>query len=305
MKLRGVLYAVLSAVIFGTSPIFFKTIAATGINTTTQVVLRSAVTMALAAVLAVVKKQPILLRGKLLVDALLAFVAGQGVTAILLNSSYAYLPAGMSTSLHFVYPSVVMLACVALFHERVNGPKLAALLLSAAAIVLMTDLHARGQVTGMLFALGSGCTYAFYILYLDKTQLKEIPVWTFTFWSALGCLIAAAALGLSTRTLDVSGATAKGVFLLMLMVPLQSVIAVRLFQLGVRYVGSTAASLLSTMEPVTSTVLGILILHEAVGVQKLVGCAAIVLSVVLVVIGTKRAESAPGAQIAQQARERL
>ena len=27
---------------------------------------------------------------------------GQGLTAILLNSSYAYLPAGMSTSLHFV-----------------------------------------------------------------------------------------------------------------------------------------------------------------------------------------------------------
>ena len=49
MKLKGVLYAVLSAVIFGTSPIFFKTIAATGINTTTQVVVRSVITMALAA----------------------------------------------------------------------------------------------------------------------------------------------------------------------------------------------------------------------------------------------------------------
>jgi drug/metabolite transporter (DMT)-like permease len=128
MKLRGVIYAVLSAVLFGTSPIFFKTIAATGINTTTQVVLRSAVTMALAAALAAAKKQPVLLKGKLLADALLAFVAGQGVTAILLNSSYAYLPAGMSTSLHFVYPSVVMLACVVLFRERVNALKLAALL---------------------------------------------------------------------------------------------------------------------------------------------------------------------------------
>lgn len=289
MKLRGVIYAVLSAVLFGTSPIFFKTIAATGINTTTQVVLRSVVTMALAAVLAAAKKQPVLLKGKLLLDALLTFVAGQGVTAILLNSSYAYLPAGMSTSLHFVYPSVVMLACVVLFRERVNALKLAALFLSIAAIVLMSDFRARGQAAGMLLAVGSGCSYAFYIVFLDRTQLKEIPVWTFAFWSSLGCLIAAAALGIPTRTLDVSGATVKGVSLLLLMVPLQSILAVRFFQLGVRYVGSTAASLLSTMEPVTSTVLGILILHEAVGVQKLAGCAAIVLSVVLVVLGTKRA----------------
>ena len=290
IKLKGVLFSVLSAVIFGTSPIFFKTIAATGINTTTQVVLRSIVTMALAAILAGVKKQPILLKGRLLVDALMAFVAGQGLTAILLNSSYAYLPAGMSTSLHFVYPSVVMLACVLLFREKINPPKLIALLLSICAIFLMTNASAHGQIIGVILAVGSGCSYAFYILYLERTPLRDIPVWTFAFWSSLGCLVAAGGLGLSTNTLDVSGATVKGISLLMVMVPLQSVLAVRLFQLGVRYSGSTAASLLSTMEPVTSTILGMLILHEAMDAKKLIGCVAIVLSVILVVFGTSRRE---------------
>ena len=295
LKLKGVLFSVLSAVIFGTSPIFFKTIVASGINTTTQVVLRSIVTMVLSGILAAVNRQPIILKGRLLVDALMAFVAGQGVTAILLNSSYAYLPAGMSTSLHFVYPSVVMIACVALFREKINLPKLLALLLSAAAITLMTDLSARGQLTGVILAVGSGCSYAFYILYLERTQLRDIPVWTFAFWSSLGCLVAAGGLGLSTNTLDVSGATVKGISLLMLMVPLQSVLAVRLFQLGVRYSGSTAASLLSTMEPVTSTILGMLILREAMDAKKLVGCVAIVLSVILVVFGAQRGEKGPAA----------
>ncbi len=297
-KLKGVLFSVLSAMIFGTSPIFFKTIVTTGINTTTQVVLRSIVTMVIAGILAVVKRQPILLKGRLLVDALMAFVAGQGLTAILLNSSYAYLPAGMSTSLHFVYPSVVMLACVLLFREKINLPKLIALLLSICAIVLMTNTSAHGQIIGVILAVGSGCSYAFYILYLERTPLRDIPVWTFAFWSSLGCLIAAAGLGISTNTLDVSGATVKGISLLMLMVPLQSVLAVRLFQLGVRYSGSTAASLLSTMEPVTSTILGMLILNEAMDAKKLIGCAAIVLSVILVVFGTQRSEQA--AEPAQQ-----
>ena len=290
MKLKGVLFSVLSAVIFGTSPIFFKTIVTLGINTTTQVVLRSIVTMVLAGVLAAVKRQPILLKGRLLFDALMAFVAGQGLTAILLNSSYAYLPAGMSTSLHFVYPSVVMIACVVLFREKINLPKLIALLLSVFAITMMTDLRAHGQLIGVILAVGSGCSYAFYILHLERTQLRDIPVWTFAFWSSLGCLVAAGGLGLSTNTLDVSGATVKGISLLMVMVPLQSVLAVRLFQLGVRYSGSTAASLLSTMEPVTSTILGMLILHEAMDAKKLIGCVAIVLSVILVVVGTSRGE---------------
>jgi len=290
MKIKGTLFAVLSAIIFGTSPIFFKTIAASGINTTTQVVVRSIITMALAAVLALANKQPILLKGRLLLDALLAFVAGQGMTAILLNSSYAYLPAGMSTSLHFVYPSVVMLVSVIFLRERVNLLKLIALFLSIGAIVLMMDLRAHGQLIGMILAIASGCTYAFYILYLDRTALKDIPIWTFAFWSSLGCLIAAAGLGISTNTLDLSSATFKGVSLILLMVPLQSVLAVRLFQLGVRYTGSTAASLLSTMEPVTSTILGIVLLHESTDVPKLIGCAAIIFSVILVVLGTKREE---------------
>ena len=301
IKLKGVLFSVLSAVIFGTSPIFFKTIVATGINTTTQVVLRSIVTMVLAGILARVNRQPILLKGRLLVDALLAFVAGQGLTAILLNSSYAYLPAGMSTSLHFVYPSVVMIACVVLFRERVNLAKVAALFLSIVAIALMTDLTAQGQLTGVFLAVGSGFSYAFYILYLERTQLRDIPVWTFAFWGSLGCLVAAGGLGLSTNSLDVSGATVKGLLLLAIMVPLQSVLAVRFFQLGVRYSGSTAASLLSTMEPVTSAMLGMLILHESMSVNKFIGCGAIVLSVILVVLGTGRAEKTVDSAVVEPA----
>jgi len=303
IKLKGVLFSVLSAVIFGTSPIFFKTIVATGINTTTQVVLRSIVTMVLAGILARVNHQPILLKGRLLVDALLAFVAGQGVTAILLNSSYAYLPAGMSTSLHFVYPSVVMIACVVLFRERVNLAKVAALLLSVVAIALMTDLTAKGQLTGVFLAVGSGFSYAFYILYLERTQLRDIPVWTFAFWGSLGCLVAAGGLGISTNSLDVSGATVKGLLLLAIMVPLQSVLAVRFFQLGVRYSGSTAASLLSTMEPVTSAMLGMLILHESMSVNKFIGCGAIVLSVILVVLGTGRTEKVVESAVVEPAIE--
>ena len=289
-KRKGVLYAVLSAVIFGTSPIFFKTIAANGINTTTHVVVRSAITMLLTAILAVANKQPILLKGRLLRDAMLAFVAGQGLTAILLNSSYAYLPAGMATSLHFVYPSVVMLVCVLLFRERVNAFKLCALGLSMAAIVLMTDQLAAGQLAGIVLAVASGCSYAFYILFLGRTALKDLPVWTFAFWGSFGCVIAGTILGVSTHSLDLSGATVKSFSLMLVMVPLQSVLAVRLFQLGVRYTGATAAALLSTMEPVTSAVLGALLLRETLSTPKIAGCAAIVLSIVLVALGSARAE---------------
>ena len=36
--------------------------------------------------------------------------------------------------------------------------------------------------------------------------------------------------------------------------------------------------------------LGVVLLHEATDVKKLIGCGAIILSVLLVVLGTKRTE---------------
>ena len=52
---------------------------------------------------------------------------------------------------------------------------------------------------------------------------------------------------------------------------------------GYNVVDVEAASLLSTM-------LGMLILHEAKGAKKLVGCVAIVLNAILVVFGAQRGE---------------
>ena len=53
-------------------------------------------------------------------------------------------------------------------------------------------------------------------------------------------------------------------------------------RLGIRYIGATSASILSTLEPITSVVLGILVLGESVSPLKLTGCALILVSVICI-----------------------
>ncbi len=289
MKSRGVLFATISAIIFGTSPIFVKFISAGGINAMTQLLFRATFTMIFAVILTKAKKQSLQLEKGLFRDAFFAFFVGQGVTGILLNSSYYYLSAGMATSLHFVYPSVVMIVCMLFFREKVNVLKLLAMLLSVAAVILVADFQSKSQTFGFVLAIGSGCTYAFYIVLFEHSKLREYPMSSLLFWMSLGSLSSAAALGALTGTLDVSGTTIKGILLLAVMALIQSVIAVRLFQLGVRYAGAVSTSLLSTMEPVTSIALGTIIFGEYMSAVKTVGCGFILLSVLLTILGTKYA----------------
>lgn len=58
--------------------------------------------------------------------------------------------------------------------------------------------------------------------------------------------------------------------------------ALPLFQLGVRYTGASTAAVLSTLEPITSIAVGILVLGEELSVFKWVGCVLILAGVVLV-----------------------
>ena len=56
-------------------------------------------------------------------------------------------------------------------------------------------------------------------------------------------------------------------------------IGVGFFQYGVQYVGAQDAAILSTFEPVTSMIVGILILHESASLSSMIGCILILISV--------------------------
>ena len=54
-----------------------------------------------------------------------------------------------------------------------------------------------------------------------------------------------------------------------------------LFQLGNRFIGAQSASMLSTFEPLTSVVIGILVYHEVLTVRLGIGIFCILLAVFL------------------------
>ena len=82
---------------------------------------------------------------------------GATETALFLYSSYSYIPVGMATTLHFVYPALITLELRIFFHQRFTGRNVLTLALTLGGIVFMgASAEARANLTGMLLALISG-----------------------------------------------------------------------------------------------------------------------------------------------------
>ena len=107
-------------------------------------------------------------------------------TALFLYSSYSYIPVGMATTLHFVYPALITLGLRLFFRQHFTRRNILALILTLLGVLFMgltSDLATSFR--GMLLALISGVFWAFYIVYMEKSGLNGIPTTVVTFYSSL------------------------------------------------------------------------------------------------------------------------
>ncbi len=204
-------------------------------------------------------------------------------TPMLLFNAYTLLPTGLTTSLHFLYPGVVVLLCAVLYRDRPSKRKLFCLGLCLVGVLLIVDLSGGEKLSllGLLLTLLSSVTWALYILWLDKMDLGDMTSdQLLCFEQAMSCLLVSLVYGPLTGTLPVrmplgSWALVAGVCLFL------GLFAVILFAFGIRLAGAQTAAIASTMEPITSMAVGILFLQEPFTVRSLLGTGCILLAVVL------------------------
>jgi drug/metabolite transporter (DMT)-like permease len=182
----------------------------------------------------------------------------------------------------YTYPAMVAAVAVALGRERLDGRKVAALLLASSGLILVLAGAGAGAIDplGAALGLGAALTYTTYILVGERVVARVRP----RVLSTIVCTGAAASLLAGTTLLgqfrpgDVS---AEGWGWLACLALISTVAAVSLFFAGLDRVGPTAASILSTIEPVVTVVLAFLVFGELLGAAQLAG-GALVLAAVFV-----------------------
>lgn len=286
----GYLFAIISAVIFGTMPLMAKLIYAEGVNSLTLVFLRNVLSLPVLALLAWRQKGSLRIPGKTLPRLALIALMGCCITPMLLFSAYQFIPSGMATVFHFVYPAMVLVGGILFFKKKAGKWELLAVILCVAGICLFYDPTQSMDLRGAALALVSGATFAVYILLLPYLREPKLSGFLLTFYTALICAAAMLLVCLLSGqlALPVSG---KGWVLSLVFAVGVNAGAVFLFQQGTLLIGGEKTSILSTFEPITSLFVGALIFREAIGLGEAAGSVLVIAASILVaVIDLERAK---------------
>jgi drug/metabolite transporter (DMT)-like permease len=192
------------------------------------------------------------------------------------------LDASLLSLLLYTFPAMVTVAAIALGRERANRRTAAALVLASAGLFLVLAGAAAGALDPLGTALGvsAAVIYSTYVLSSAGVAERASPL----VLSALVCTGAATTLtlaGAAGGDMHLGDVSAAGLGSLAGIAVVSTVGAVSLFFAGLRRVGPTSASILSTAEPLTTVLLAFLAFGESLGPVQLAG-GALVLGAVLV-----------------------
>lgn len=187
----------------------------------------------------------------------------------------------MAAILLYTAPSIVMILSVILFKEAFTPVKAACLVLSFVGCVLVSGLGV-GTVNGIgiLAGLGAGLGYALYSIFgryaLAKYSPLTVTTWTFLI-ASIGLAGWAHLPAMATACLAVPAA---GILFLCLGL-ISTALPFCLYTTALNHMEAGKASILASVEPLTSTIIGITVFHETLSVLNACGILCILGAVML------------------------
>jgi drug/metabolite transporter (DMT)-like permease len=277
----GSVFCLASAAAFGSMAIFGKLAYDEGATVGTLLATRFVLAAALFWLLALGRLRALRRRDVALALALGA--VGYGAQAGGYFTALERLDASLLSLLVYTYPVIVTGAAVALGRESGSRRTVLALVLASSGLVLVLAGASAGALdpVGTALALGTAIVYSAYILVSQGVAARVGPL-------ALGALVCTGAAGSLTLGAAAAGdlhpaaVSAAGFGWLGGLAAVSTVAAIALFFAGLRYAGPTAASILSTLEPVVTVALAFVAFGESLGGAQLAGGALVLMAVLSV-----------------------
>ena len=274
-----------SATAFATLAIFAKLGYAAGLGTEQTLAFRfllAAIGMIVIAM--VIGQNPLRLRRNQLLTlfGLGAIVyTGQSLTYFI---ALRTLPASLVVLIAYIYPSLVVVAGWLFLRRSVSLWHWVALTASFAGVAMLVGgapfQLSWALVWPLVLALASPTIYTGYIL-IGERVMSSVPAVAASAVIMSGAALAFCLLAALNHELalprSVNGwAVAIGIALIPTMV------AISLFLAGLPRVGAARAALLSTLEPVVTVLLAVLVLGDRLSIVQVIGGVLVILAVILV-----------------------
>ncbi len=284
-SLKGLIFAALSAICYGTNPLGALHLYAQNYSPESVLFYRFFTAALLLFVVVIAKGShfKISLRE---FGALVAFGFLFAVCSLTYYASFKYMDAGLASTLLFLYPLEVSVLMAIFFKEKIKAWTIVSIAISMAGVAL---LYRGGNgvplsTAGLALVFASSISYAIYMVMANRVNLQMGAV-KMTFYAICFCLcfllLYSVTLGSGLPPLFTQASSWGWGFMLGL-VP--TVLSLIFMVKAVKIIGSTPTAILGALEPVTAVAIGVLVFGEILTGRLVAGILLILGSTVLIAI---------------------
>lgn len=275
MRKLASLFIILAGILWGSMGLFVRTLNAKGLESMDIVALRAIVTAVSLFFFLLFFDRGLL---RIRIKDIWCFL-GTGICSIVFFN-YCYFKAIMMTSLSvaavllYTAPAIVMVLSFFLFGEKFTKRKLLSLIMTFAGCVLVTGVIGKSanlSEDGLLAGLGAGLGYALYSIFGRYALERGYHSLTIIFYTFLIATAGIIVLSDIHTVVKVVTAETPMLFFAIAFGVLCTVIPYLTYTIGLKYIENSKASIIASIEPVTATLLGVLLFHETLTIEGIFG----------------------------------
>ena len=285
-KLIGYIAVLLAAGFFGLFALFETGLQSLGFNTFNILATRYVGTSLILICIAIFSKNKTIFKinKKQLLYLSFVSIVFYGGTSFILFISFSYIPSGIAQTLHFLYPAVVFVLCIITKQEELNKRNLLGLVLSSIGLLVISNINSNAKLNtlGIILAIISAFTFAFYMLSVRSKLLKDLSSLTYVLYLNLSAGIFYFIVSLILPPVLTSNEILPIFINSFGIVVFTTFLASFTLTWGIKKVGSSSAAILCCLEPITATVVGFICLNETLSVNFIFGSILILTSTVLI-----------------------
>lgn len=285
MKKISVLFILISGILWGCLGIFVRVLNAKGIDSMDVVFLRAIITaVAMFIYLLIINRKML----KIKLKDIWCFL-GTGIASITFFN-FCYFKAVMVTSLSvaavllYTAPAIVMVLSFLLFREAFTKKKFIAVVMTFVGCVLVTGVFKDSQVItvqGILYGLGAGLGYALYSIFSRYALERGYHSLTITCYTFIVSAVVTSFFANTNKVFEVAFLSPFYVAVSLALGIVCTVIPYILYTLGLTHVDNSRASIIASIEPVTATIVGVVVYRESIDIFEIIGIALVLGAMVL------------------------
>ncbi|QNM87705.1 DMT family transporter [Aliarcobacter cryaerophilus] len=283
LQTKGVILAIISAICYGMNPLGALFLYEEGLNVNSVIFYRFIFASILLAIFMLIKKDSFYLKFKeIILLALLGLLFG--ISAISLFNSFLYMDAGLASTVLFIYPIFVAIIMALFFKEKNSIITILSIVFAFIGVILLYESDgANVSNFGIFLVIVSSLCYAIYIVIIN--QYLKMSALKVTFYSMLFCTITILIHSFFDSSLNIMPLVNFNMWFYTIFLALVPTIISLLFLIkAIQLIGSTSASILGALEPLTAVLIGVYVFNEKITFWLVIGIVFILFGVILIVL---------------------